>query len=64
MSVLEEMAGDLLGQISPHIEHIKFLQGHGEHKGWNMKTDKDGDLRFRCGCGVWIDDKEEAESDS
>lgn len=61
--VIQEMYADLQSRISPHIEHIKFLRGHGEHKGWSMGYDEDHENRFRCGCGEWLDDKEEAEAD-
>lgn len=63
-SVIDDMWTNLVDQIGPLLEHIKFLQGHGEHEGWGLKEDPEsGYARYHCGCGEWLDDKEEAEAD-
>lgn len=60
-STLDELQGNLWESIGSRLEQIKFIRGHGEHEGWKMKKDADDDLRFACGCGEYLDDKEEAE---
>lgn len=59
---LTDLMIDMAERISPHIEHIKFLRGHDKHEGWRIAPDRDGLSRFQCGCGEWLDDKEEAEN--
>lgn len=62
-SVIHELWADMRERVSPHIEHIKFLRGHSAHEGWSLSADEDGEDRFQCGCGDWLDDKE-AEDDA
>lgn len=57
-SVVGEMLQDLHDRISPYIEHIKFIRGHQGCEGWSLDVHEE---RYKCGCGTWLDSKEEAE---
>jgi hypothetical protein len=59
--MLDQMQDNLWASIDSRLEQIKFLRGHQDHEGWDLKTDEEGDTRFACGCGEYLDDKEEAE---